>query len=384
MEYAKPHRYRVTTRYKAPSKELRGPLMIRVLIAEDSSTTRELLAEVLRSDREIEVVGEAKNGAEAVEMARALKPTVITMDIQMPVMDGLEATKRIMVESPVPIVIVSGSTRAREVEVSMHALRAGALTVLAKPSGVDSPGFEETARRFVQTVKAMSQVKVVRRWPDRTLPRSPFPARITEQSVRAGIVAVAASTGGPVALNQILTALPGNFGAPILVVQHISIGFVEGLARWLNDASPLRVRVAENGESLNPSTVYIAPDDRHLGLSAGGRTIELSGAPPIGGFRPSATFLFQSVARAFGRGAIAVVLTGMGQDGLEGLTAVRSAGGMVIVQDEGSSVVFGMPSAAIAAGYADSVLPVGTIALRLTDVIRMGERGNSNESSTNH
>ncbi len=327
--------------------------------------------------------GEAKNGAEAVEMARSLKPDVITMDIQMPVMDGFEATKRIMVEAPVPIVIVSSSFKDRDVEVSMHALRAGALTVLAKPDGIGSPEFESSARQFLQGVKAMSQVKVVRRWPDRTLPVRSLPIPSAEKKVGGRIVAVAASTGGPAALNQILTAVPGDFGAPILVVQHISGGFVEGLARWLNDAAPLKVKVAADGESLSRATVYLAPDNRHLGVSSGGN-IQLSDAPPIGGFRPSGTFLFESVAKTFGGAAIALVLTGMGQDGVQGLHAIRAEGGMVIAQDEQSSVVFGMPGAAIAAGCADWVLPLGAVANRLTAIICPEEKGGTHGSSTHH
>lgn len=357
--------------------------MIRVLIAEDSTTTRELLIALLRTDPEVQVVGEAKNGAEAVELATRLKPDVITMDIQMPLMDGFEATKRIMIEAPAPIVIVSSSVRARDVEVSMHALRAGALTVLAKPEGVGSPEFEASARQFLQSVKAMSQVKVVRRWPDRMIAELPPAHRPEEGTARGRAVAVAASTGGPAALHQILTSIPGDFCAPILVVQHISGGFVEGLSRWLNDVSPLKVKVAESDESLCPSTVYIAPDDRHLGVTSG-HTIQLSSAPPIGGFRPSGTFLFESVAKAFGSAAVALVLTGMGQDGVDGLRAIREVGGTVMAQDERSSVVFGMPGAAIAAGCVERILPLGAIALRLIDAVCPEGKGDSYDARTHH
>lgn len=342
--------------------------MIRVIVAEDSVTTRELLVEILRSDPEIQVVGEAKNGLEAVEMTKRLRPDALTMDIRMPQMDGFEATKQIMIEAPTPIVIVSASPDFREVEVSMHALRAGALAALQKPLGPGAPDFEEQSRQFLATVKAMSQVKVVRRWPERqrleptprvTLPRSRVCARL---------IAIAASTGGPAALQQMFSALPGDFGVPILVVQHIAGGFVEGLASWLNTTCSLKVKVAENGEPAAPRTVYVAPDNRHLGIS-NQSAIMLSNTEPLMGFRPSATFLFESVAKVFGTSAVGVMLTGMGQDGVEGLRAVRNTGGRIIVQDEASSVVFGMPGATISAGLADVVLPLPSIAPQLIELV---------------
>ncbi|MGH7821769.1 MAG: chemotaxis-specific protein-glutamate methyltransferase CheB [Candidatus Binatia bacterium] len=342
--------------------------MIRVLVAEDSVTARELLIEILQSDAEIQVVGEAKNGVEALKMTKRLRPSVVTMDIRMPLMDGFEATRRIMVEAPTPIVIVSASLDVREVEVSMHALRAGALTVLAKPVGPGSPEFVEQARSFLETVKAMSQVKVVRRWPERAR-REPSPSLPTRRDgARPSVVAIAASTGGPAALSCILSDLSGDFPLPILVVQHIARGFVDGLAAWLNTTSALPVKVAEDGEALRGRIVYIAPDDRHLGVSARSG-IAVSTAPPLDGFRPSATFLFDSVARVFGSSAVAIILTGMGRDGVAGLRAVREAGGCVVAQDEESSVVFGMPGAAVASGVVQVTLPVGALARWLRESI---------------
>lgn len=341
--------------------------MFRVLVAEDSATARELLVEILRGDPEIDVVGEAKNGLEAVEMTKRLRPSVVTMDIQMPRMDGFEATRQIMVEAPTPIVIVSGISDVREVEVSMHALRLGALTVLAKPSGPDSSEFEEQSRRLVQAVKAMAQVKVVRRWPEQHLLQPVHVPRV-QPVARPRVVAIAASTGGPAALAHILGDLPPDYALPVLVVQHIAKGFVNGFAAWLNTAgASLRVTVARDGEPLCPRTVYVAPDDRHLGV-ADELTIAVSDAAPVDGFRPSGTFLFDSLARTFGNAMVAVVLTGMGADGVAGLRAVRMAGGRVIAQDEKTSVVFGMPGAAIAAGLADVTMPLGAIANRLREL----------------
>lgn len=341
--------------------------MIRVLVAEDSVTTRELLVEILRSDPEVQIAGEAKNGVEAVEMTRRLKPDVVTMDIRMPQMDGFEATRQIMVEVPTPIVIVSGSLDVREVEVSMHALRAGALTVLPKPPGPESPDFEKQSRRFIDSIKAMSQVKVVRRWAERARqePR-PQPLPGVRNGPRPRVVAIAASTGGPAALARILSELPGDFPVPVMVVQHIARGFVDGFAAWLNTTASLKVTVAKDGEPLCARTVYVAPDDGHLGATDRS-TITVPTDPPIDGFRPSATFLFESVARVFGTSAIAVILTGMGRDGVAGLRAVRETGGRVLAQDEESSVVFGMPGAAVSEGLVDAMLPLGTLAFRLRE-----------------
>jgi two-component system chemotaxis response regulator CheB len=268
-------------------------------------------------------------------------------------------------------VIVSSSVDVRSVETSMHALRAGALAAIPKPEGPHSPCFEEDSEHFAGTVRAMSQVKVVRRWPDRQ--PGPRPPVIARSSVRPEIIAMAASTGGPAALQKVISELPAT-SPPVLVVQHIARGFVDGFATWLNTAGALRVRVAEDGEALQPGTVYVAPDDRHLGVS--GRTqIDLAETPPIGGFRPSATHLFRSVGKHFGPAALAVVLTGMGDDGCEGLGEVRREGGRIVAQDERTSVVFGMPAAAIAAGLTDWIVPIGDIAYTLKSLVSGREDG---------
>jgi two-component system chemotaxis response regulator CheB len=342
--------------------------MIRVLIVDDSATARALLAAILTSDAEIQVVGEACNGAEAVELTRTLRPDVITMDLRMPVMDGFEATKEIMIAVPTPIVIVTASFAAREMDITMNALRAGAVSAVQKPPGSGSPAFDEAARELLTTVKAMALVKVVRHWRP-TRAAGPVPARTEPRSgVRGKVVAVATSTGGPAALHHLLSQLPAEFPVSILVVQHITPGFAAGLATWLNQASPFHVKIAQEGESLAPATVYLAPDGRHLGVTSHHR-VALSDAPPVGGFRPSGTLLFESVARVFGPATVAVILTGMGEDGVEGLRAVRQAGGTIIAQDEKTSVVFGMPAAAIAAGLADLVLPLEILPARLAELV---------------
>lgn len=344
--------------------------MIRVLIAEDSVTVRELLREIVRGDGGMTVVGEASNGVEAVERTRSLRPDLVVMDIAMPRMDGFEATRRIMIEAPTPIVIVSARYDVRDVQVSMHALHAGALVAIPKPRGPQSPQFEDDAREFVATLRLMSQVKVVRRWA-RHRRSSSVPA-VASAGVRPRIVAMAASTGGPAAIHHILSDLPENFPVSILLVQHMARGFMDGFASWLDTAGPLRVQVARDGQPLEPATIYIAPDDLHLGVAQRSR-IALADAPPIQGFRPSANHLFASVADQFGRAALGVMLTGMGDDGCTGLAALRREGGRILVQDEKTSVVFGMPGAVVQAGLADSTLPLPDIAPTLRTLVTTGE-----------
>jgi two-component system chemotaxis response regulator CheB len=341
---------------------------VRVLVAEDSATTRELLVGLLGSDPAIEVVGTAAHGEAAVELTRRLRPSIVVMDIHMPVMDGFEATKRIMLEAPTPIVIVSSRVDPRDVEVSLHAVRVGALTVVAKPPAPTAPDFGERAGRLVALVKALSEVTVVRRrWFDDDRPAAPLrPGRTSR--VRA--LAIAASTGGPAALYRLLERLPGDLPVPVLVVQHIADGFVPGLVSWLGTSTELSVKVAEEGERLRAGTVYVAPSERHLEVRRRG-TAALSDADPVGGFRPAVDVLFASVAEGFGASALAVVLTGMGTDGVQGAGALRRAGARVLVQDRTTSVVYGMPGAVAAAGLANLVAPLdalpGEICRRLAE-----------------
>ena len=353
--------------------------LIRVLVAEDSPTARALLVRMLSSASGLEVIGEATNGIDAVEMTKRLKPDVVTMDIQMPGLDGFEATTRIMTECPTPIVIIS-SLDVKSVEFSMEALRAGALAVLPKPVGPTSADFGQVSRYIAATVRSMSQVKLVRRWPANAPYKASAAALGTATSSASGtgpgvtprpaatqplkVIAIAASTGGPAALHKLFAALPADFPVPILFVQHIALGFADGFASWLDGSSKLRVKVARAGEPVRKGTAYLAPDDHHLGISERS-TVVLSGAPPVGSFRPSGSFLFESVANVAGAAAIGVILTGMGSDGVEGLRALRSAGGLIIAQDEASCEIFGMPGAAVAAGVTDQVLPLETIAAQL-------------------
>jgi len=337
--------------------------MIRVLVADDSATVREYLAYVLGDDPALEVVGTARDGQEAVEQVERLKPDIVVMDVHMPRMNGFEATRQIMERTPTPIVIVSASISREEVALTFEALKAGALTVVDKPGGPDHPKHAESARRLVETVRLMAEVKVVRRWPRRErLAPPPMPSLTPERKIR--LIAIGASTGGPQTVAEILGRLPGDLAVPILIVQHIAPGFTEGLAEWLGQGGSLAVKLAEAGESARPATVYVAPDGSQMGITRDGR-IRLTSEAAGDGVCPSASYLFQSVADAYGRSAIGVLLTGMGRDGAAGLRRLREAGGTTIAQDEETSVIFGMPGEAIRLGAAEYVLSPRQIAAML-------------------
>jgi two-component system chemotaxis response regulator CheB len=349
--------------------------MIRVLVADDSATARALIVAILSSDMEIRVVGEATNGREAVEMASELAPDVITMDIQMPEMDGFQATQMIMTRAPRPIIIVSSTARLDDVELSLEATRAGALLVLPKPEGPTLSMGAAGQRHLLNMVKAMAHVKVVRRHavttasaPPPVAPpqphRAPRPAARRSGTSKVELVAIAASTGGPAALQTILADLPSTLPVPVLVVQHIAHGFTGGLAHWLQGSTSLDVRVPTYGERAEPGTIYLAPDDQHLGIRRAADDslrLVLDGGAPVGSFRPSATYLFRSAAEAVGASMVAVILTGMGDDGVAGLRHVWAKGGHVVAQDEASSVIYGMPREAVLAGVVHEVVSLSDI-----------------------
>jgi len=341
--------------------------MIRVLIVEDSATVRTLLTALLQSDPALQVVGSAANGEEAVRQALALKPDIITMDIHMPVMDGIEATRRIMTECPTPIVVLTAVAAAPDSHVTFDAIQAGALEVLQKPVGISHADFEIIRDRLVQTVKLMAEVKVVRRH-SRKVTATMLPPLVPSSNGPPSLLVIGASTGGPAALNTLLHGLPPDFSLPIAVVQHMSAGFLPSLISWLQLGTRLRLMMAEDGQALLPGQVYFAPDDHHLAVTAQGR-LGLTTAPPVSHVRPSATVLFLSAAAKYGSQVTGLVLTGMGDDGAVGLKAIRDRGGLTLAQDEASSVVYGMPKVAFEMGAVERVLPLERMAAALLSTV---------------
>ncbi|MBI5238336.1 MAG: chemotaxis-specific protein-glutamate methyltransferase CheB [Deltaproteobacteria bacterium] len=354
--------------------------MIRVLIAEDSPVVRMHLKNILEEDPDISVVGMAENGEDAVRLVQELQPDVVTMDINMPGTNGHVATRRIMETNPVPIVVVTASYDPKDVRKSFMAMEAGAVAILEKPVGKGHPYYDEEALNFVRTVKLMSEVKVVKRWPR----RAPAPADSSTLSLEmAGrdpdrpssknikIVVIGASTGGPPVLQTILSGLNAKFPVPVIVVQHIAKGFLDGMVAWLSQTTHHPVHAAAGGERLLPGHVYFAPDDMHVGISGG--QIELSGAEPENGIRPSVSYLFRSAIRVFGPDIVGVLLTGMGKDGAEELKLMKELGAITIAQDRESSVVYGMPGEAVRLGAATYVFPPEKIARALEDIVRLNK-----------
>jgi two-component system chemotaxis response regulator CheB len=295
------------------------------------------------------------------------------MDIHMPRMDGLEATRRIMAEQPLPIIVVSSSWQPAEVTLTFRAMDAGAVALAEKPRGPAHPEGERIARHLVQTVKAMAGVRVLRRKPAATQRGTPSPSRAARPSPakRTGlkVVAMGASTGGPPALARILSRLPSNFAAPILIVQHIAEGFLPGLAKWLAEETRFPIHIASDNEPALPGRAFLAPDGAHMGLDPQSRIMLSSTAPPENGLRPSVSYLFRSVLSTCGPACAGVLLTGMGRDGAAELKTLRDAGAVTIVQDEASSVVFGMPGEALRLGAATHGMPPERIAEQLIRLV---------------
>ena len=341
--------------------------MIRVMVAEDSAVTREYLDHLLSQDPALQVVGTVQNGQEAVEQAQRLRPDVILMDVHMPLMNGYEATRQIMERIPTPIVMISSNMSHDQVAMTFEALKAGALTVLDKPYGLGHPDSNKTASQLKETVRLMAGVKVIRRWPrrDRSAPSPTLPARAGSN---IQLIVIGASTGGPTVIVEILGSLPLNFPVPILVVQHIATGFTPGLVKWVGQSTPLHVKLAKSGETAQPGTVYLAPHGAQMGITKD-RQIHLTKEPRENHFCPSVSYLFESVAKAFGQSAMGILLTGMGQDGAGGLLQLSKAGGVTIAQDEETSVIFGMPGEAIRLGAAQYVLSPAQIAELLRGLV---------------
>lgn len=340
---------------------------IRVLVVEDSLTVRKYLVDVVSAHPELDVVGEAEDGKAAIELCQRLRPDVVTMDMILPAMSGLAATEYIMAYCPTPILVVSASANRGELFQTYDALAAGAVDVLDKPTG-DSRD-EAWERKLVAALKVVARIKAIthprgRLGPAR--PMAPDPAPAGPRTAKPRAVLIGASTGGPAAIVGILRSLPPDFPIPLLLVLHMGPPFAAALADWLSGQSPLPVGYARDGEALpapGQGRVVMAPPDRHLVIQ-GGR-LRLIDGPERHSCRPSVDVLFESASRELGSQCTACLLTGMGRDGAEGLLAIRRAGGLTLVQDEATSVVFGMPREAILLGAAERVLPVDAFASAL-------------------
>jgi two-component system chemotaxis response regulator CheB len=352
---------------------------IRVLVVEDSATVRERLCSVLAADPDVDLVGEAHDGRQAIELCRALRPDVVTMDMMLPAMSGLAATEYIMAHYPTPILVVSSSFNRGEIFKTYDALAAGAVDVLEKPNGEEAEGDWE--RRFLSTLKLVSRIRVI------THPRArlktyalstPTPAAAQPETVHPiKVAAIGASTGGPSAVVDVIGALPRDFSPPVLLVLHLNPKFGFAFADWLDEQSERRAAFARDGELVAEAAgrVIMAPPDHHM-LVRDGR-IRLHDGPQRFSCRPSVDVLFESVAHEYGPLATACLLTGMGRDGASGLLAIRAAGGMTIAQDEATSVVYGMPREAALLGAAVRVLPLREIGPALAALGRAGNKAAS-------
>ena len=345
--------------------------MVSVLIVDDTLVVRELLSYILGSAPGIKVAGTAADGTEALKAIAALKPDIVTMDINMPGMNGFEATRSIMETCPLPIIIVSGSWKTDEVATTFRALEAGAVAVVARPPGIGHPDHKYAATELVQTVLAMAEVRVVRRWPRVALPADPplrlaAPATPADRS-RIDMVAVGASTGGPVIIQSFLKSLPRDFSVPILIVQHMAGGFIQGFVEWLALTCERPVLLGGHGVFLVRGHTYVAPDGHQMGVDASGR-IRLSAPELENGFAPSVSHLFRSVAEVYGLRTAAVLLSGMGNDGAAELKHLHNIGALTFAQDEESAVIYGMPGEAKRLGAAQYILPPQQIATTLASL----------------
>jgi two-component system chemotaxis response regulator CheB len=351
---------------------------------------RRLITQILETSGEFRVAGTARNGLDALQKVHALDPQLVTMDVDMPELDGLQALGYIMSETPRPVVMLSAATTHAGHDATLRALELGAVDFVRKPSGAISLDLERIGDRLLSALRAATQANMrgvrmlaINRLPVRGTPARPSPSFSTPSylarrewvgQAATRVVAIAASTGGPRALAEVVPNLPRGLGAAVLVVQHMPAGFTKSLAQRLHAMSKLPVSEAEAGELVLTDRVYLAPGGRHMAITGapGSTRIALDDSPPIWGVRPSADPLFRSIAERFGPEAVAVVLTGMGRDGADGTRAIRDAGGRAVLQDRATSTIFGMPNAALQIAGADCVAALGEIAPAI--VAMLGEQ----------
>lgn len=351
----------------------RAEKKIRVLIVDDSAFMRKVLHGIISADPQMEVVGEARDGKDAVNQAQALKPDVITMDINMPHVDGLQATEIIMSQNPRAIVIVSSESRDGA-DTTLKALELGAIDFVAKPSSGVDLDMKNVSEELYRKLRLAAKVKVVRtavrtklgqeiaNAAPRTEPGAPGapvtpPPAPGKSNARFPIVVMAASTGGPAALMKLIPQFPRDFQAAVLLIQHMPGNFTTQFSKQLAEICPMRVKEAEAGEILAAGTLYVCPGTHHLRITATGR-VTLDDGPRVEGYRPSADITMETAAEYAGVLSVGVILTGMGSDGAKGAQAIKAADGYVIAQDEATSVIFGMNAEAIKAGAVDQVVPL--------------------------
>jgi two-component system chemotaxis response regulator CheB len=352
--------------------------MIKVLIVEDSPVMQQLLIHTINSDNDLKVVGTANNGREAIEAVKKFNPDVVAMDWHMPELDGKEATRIIMETNPKPIVIVTASIGI-DVLFSFSMIEAGALAIVKKPPCIDHPDYKKDAHELIQTLKLMSEVKLVKRMVRITSLKETddtIKDKTSNSKPDIQIIAIGASTGGPIVLQKILLGLPKNFSVPILIVQHISDGFTKGFVDWLNSTTSFPLHIASHGDIPKPGHGYVAPDNQHMGVDENHKII-LSSSKPENGLRPSVAFLFRTIAQVYGSNAVGILLTGMGRDGAEELKLMKGRGAITFVQDKESSIVHGMPGEAIKLDAAMHILSPIEISKGLVDLIK-NNNGNTN------
>ena len=363
---------------------------IRVLVVDDSLFMRRMMSDLLAQDSAIEVVGAARDGQQGLEMARQLKPDVITLDVEMPVMDGIAMLQQLMKEQPTPVVMVSSLTR-EGAEITLRCLELGAVDFVTKPSGAVSLDLYKVSSQIIEKVKAAASaprhrltalapaldaqgsaagkpfVGALSTQPSEFAKRAPSstPSKITELP----LVVIGASTGGPRALSLLMSQLPPDFHAPMLLIQHMPEGFTRSLAERLDRLCHLQVREAREGDRLQPGVAYLAPGGRHLQLLPGGR-LHLSEEPPLHGVRPAVDITLLSIAQHHSGRVVVAILTGMGNDGAMGVRALYAKGARILAEDESSCVVFGMPRAAIQTGCVHQIAPIEQMAQRITEEVQ--------------
>lgn len=336
--------------------------MIKILIVDDSKIETKLLKHLFESQPDMQVIGCARDGKEAVEMAASLNPDLITMDLEMPIMDGHTATRLIMSQNPVPIVVISSKLNVSVRDMTYLALEAGAVSVLPKPDNINPKKFEESNQQIIDTVRSMAEIKVIKRRFNISSPEEKklsFTDKIQPEK-HFELIAIGTSIGGPQTLKNLLSELPENFPVPIVIVQHMTKGFIEGFTKWLNNNTHLKVKNVTDHEKLQKGLIYFAPDQVHLTVQRNqeGLVAKLIKSEPVSGFCPSINVLMKSVAKTCGKNAIGILLTGMGSDGADGLYELKQAGGHTLIQDKKSCVVFGMAGVAESLGAVDKVVEI--------------------------